>query len=118
MDVLDLRNLAFDCAENMSAPDGETAVTRSYSYSNGRTFTSDTNSRWGHGILSLTCLYTPNGGLQDPDDRQSRSPAASTGRWPGRSPADAGDARAVAVGVGAAERIANLRGAGQAPWRA
>ena len=66
MDVLDLRNLAFDCAENMSAPDGETAVTRSYSYSNGRTFTSDTNSRWGHGILSLTCLYTPNGGLQDP----------------------------------------------------
>ena len=25
MDVLDLRNLAFDCAENMDAPDGETA---------------------------------------------------------------------------------------------
>ena len=58
MDVLDLRNLAFDCAENMDAPDGETAVTRS--------FTSDTNSRWGHGILSLTCLFTPDGGLQNP----------------------------------------------------
>ena len=22
--------------------------------------------RWGHGILSLTCLFTPNGGLQNP----------------------------------------------------
>ena len=66
MDILDLRNLAFDCAENMPAPEGETAVTRSYSYANGRTFTSDTNSTWGHGILSLTCLFTPNGGLQNP----------------------------------------------------
>ena len=66
MDILDLRNLAFDCAEDMPAPEGETAVTRSYSYANGRTFTSDTNSTWGHGILSLTCLFTPNGGLQDP----------------------------------------------------
>ena len=66
MDILDLRNLAFDCAEDMPAPEGETAVTRSYSYANGRTFTSDTNSTWGHGILSLTCLFTPNGGLQNP----------------------------------------------------
>ena len=66
MDVLDLRNLAFDCAENMDAPEGETATTRSYSYSNGRSFTSDTNSTWGHGILSMTCLFTPNGGLQNP----------------------------------------------------
>ncbi len=66
MDILDLRNLAFDCAENMDAPEGETAVTRSYSYSNGRSFTSDTNSTWGHGILSMTCLFTPNGGLQNP----------------------------------------------------
>ena len=66
MDILDLRNLAFDCAEDMPAPEGETAVTRSYSYKNGRTFTSDTNSTWGHGILSLTCLFTPNGGLQNP----------------------------------------------------
>ena len=66
MDVLDLRNLAFDCAEDMPAPEGETATTRSYSYSNGRTFTSDTNSTWGQGILSLTCLFTPDGGLQNP----------------------------------------------------
>ena len=66
MDILDLRNLAFDCAEDMPAPEGETATTRSYSYKNGRTFTSDTNSTWGHGILSLTCLFTPNGGLQNP----------------------------------------------------
>ena len=66
MDILDLRNLAFDCAENMPAPEGETATTRSYSYSNGRSFTSDTNSTWGHGILSMTCLFTPNGGLQNP----------------------------------------------------
>ena len=66
MDVLDLRNLAFDCAENMDAPEGETATTRSYSYKNGRSFTSDTNSTWGHGILSMTCLFTPNGGLQNP----------------------------------------------------
>ena len=66
MDVLDLRNLAFDCAEDMPAPEGETATTRSYSYSNGRSFTSDTNSTWGHGILSMTCLFTPNGGLQNP----------------------------------------------------
>ena len=66
MDILDLRNLAFDCAEDMPAPAGEEPVTRSYSYQNGRTFTSNTNSRWGHGILSLTCLFTPNGGLQNP----------------------------------------------------
>ena len=66
MDILDLRNLAFDCAEDMPAPAGEEPVTRSYSYKNGRTFTSNTNSRWGHGILSLTCLFTPNGGLQNP----------------------------------------------------
>ena len=66
MDILDLRNLAFDCAENMDAPEGETATTRSYSYKNGRSFTSDTNSTWGHGILSMTCLFTPNGGLQNP----------------------------------------------------
>ena len=66
MDILDLRNLAFDCAEDMPAPEGETATTRSYSYKNGRSFTSDTNSTWGHGILSLTCLFTPNGGLQNP----------------------------------------------------
>ena len=66
MNILDLRNLAFDCAENMAAPEGVTATTRSYSYSNGRSFTSDTNSTWGHVILSLTCLFTPNGGLQNP----------------------------------------------------
>ena len=66
MDILDLRNLAFDCAEDMAAPEGETATTRSYSYKNGRSFTSDTNSTWGHGILSMTCLFTPNGGLQNP----------------------------------------------------
>ena len=66
MDILDLRNLAFDCAEDMPAPEGETATTRRYSYANGRTFTSDTNSTWGHGILSMTCLFTPNGGLQNP----------------------------------------------------
>ena len=66
MDVLDLRNLAFDCAEHRPAPEGETATTRSYSYKNGRSFTSDTNSTWGHGILSPTCLFTPNGGLQNP----------------------------------------------------
>ena len=66
MDILDLRNLAFDCAEDMPAPEGETATTRSYSYKNGRSFTSDTNSTWGHGILSMTCLFTPNGGLQNP----------------------------------------------------
>ena len=67
MDVLDLRNLAFDCAEDMPAPEGETATTQPViPYKNGRTFTSDTNSTWGHGILSLTCLFTPNGGLQNP----------------------------------------------------
>ena len=66
MDILDLRNLAFDCAENMPAREGDTSTDRTYSYSNGREFTSTTNSTWGHGILSLTCLFTPNGGLQDP----------------------------------------------------
>ena len=65
MDILDLRNLAFDCAENMSV-EGVSGTERSYSYSNGRSFTSTTNSTWGHGILSLTCLFTPNGGLQNP----------------------------------------------------
>ena len=66
MDILDLRNLAFDCAENMSARDGDTTTERTFSYSNGREFTSTTNTTWGHGILSLTCLFTPNGGLQNP----------------------------------------------------
>ena len=75
MDILDLRNLAFDCAENMTVAyssdpsvSEEVSITteRTYSYSNGRTFTSTTNTTWGHGILSLTCLFTPNGGLQDP----------------------------------------------------
>ena len=66
MDILDLRNLAFDCAENMDAREGDTTTERSYSYSNGRSFTSTPNSTWGHGILSLTCLFTPNGGLQNP----------------------------------------------------
>ncbi|MYK38218.1 MAG: hypothetical protein F4036_10755 [Gammaproteobacteria bacterium] len=66
MDILDLRNLAFDCAENMAARDGDTSTERTFSYSNGREFTSTTNSTWGHGILSLTCLFTPNGGLMDP----------------------------------------------------
>ena len=65
MDVLDLRNLAFDCAENMTA-EGAESTTRTYSYLNGNEFTSDTNSTWGHGILSLTCLFTANGGLQNP----------------------------------------------------
>ena len=66
MDILDLRNLAFDCAENMDAREGDTSTERTYSYSNGRSFTSTTNSTWGHGILSMTCLFTPNGGLQNP----------------------------------------------------
>ena len=66
MDILDLRNLAFDCAENMPARDGDTSTERTFSYSNGREFMSTTNSTWGHGILSLTCLFTPNGGLQNP----------------------------------------------------
>ena len=65
MDILDLRNLAFDCAENMTA-EGVSNTNRTFSYSNGRSFTSTTNSTWGHGILSLTCLFTPNGGLQNP----------------------------------------------------
>jgi len=65
MDILDLRNLAFDCAENMSVED-VSGTERTYSYSNGRSFVSTTNSTWGHGILSMTCLFTPNGGLQNP----------------------------------------------------
>ena len=65
MDILDLRNLAFDCAENMTV-EGASGTERTYSYSNGRSFTSTTNTTWGHGILSLTCLFTANGGLQDP----------------------------------------------------
>ena len=50
----------------MDAREGDTTTERSYSYSNGRSFTSTTNSTWGHGILSMTCLFTPNGGLQNP----------------------------------------------------
>ena len=66
MDILDLRNLAFDCAENQDPRESETSTERTYSYRNGRSFTSSTNPTWGHGILSLTCLFTPNGGLQNP----------------------------------------------------
>ena len=66
MDILDLRNLAFDCAENQDPREGESSTERTYSYRNGRSFTSNTNPTWGHGILSLTCLFTPNGGLQNP----------------------------------------------------
>ena len=66
MDAVDLRNLAFDCAENMPAPEGQTTVTESLSYTNGRSFSSQTSAQWGHGILSLACLFTPNGGLRNP----------------------------------------------------
>ena len=66
MDILDLRNLAFDCAENRPAGEGETSTARNFPYSNGRSFTSNSNLTWGHGIISLTCLFTPNGGLQNP----------------------------------------------------
>lgn len=66
MDILDLRNLAFDCAENMDAREGDTSTERTYSYSNGNEFMSTTNTTWGHGILSLECMFTPNGGLQNP----------------------------------------------------
>ena len=50
----------------MPAREGDTSTERTFSYSNGREFTSTTNTTWGHGILSLTCLFTPNGGLQNP----------------------------------------------------
>lgn len=66
MDVLDLRNLAFDCAQNRDPRAGESSTERTFEYSNGRSFTSNTNPTWGHGVFSLTCLFTPNGGLQDP----------------------------------------------------
>ena len=42
------------------------STARNFPYSNGRSFTSNTNLTWGHGIMSLTCLFTPNGGLQNP----------------------------------------------------
>lgn len=68
MKVLDLRNLAFECAKNMAVEGAEGTTRRTYSYLNNpeSEFTSFTNSTWGHGILSLTCLFTPNGGLQNP----------------------------------------------------
>ena len=66
MDVLDLRNLAFDCAQNRDPRAGDSSTERTFEYSNGRSFTSSTNPTWGHGVFSLTCLFTPNGGLQDP----------------------------------------------------
>ena len=66
MDVLDLRNLAFDCAQNRDPRAGESSTERTFEYSNGRSFKSSTNPTWGHGVFSLTCLFTPNGGLQDP----------------------------------------------------
>ena len=87
MDVLDLRNLAFDCAENMPCPAGEESMVREYSYLNGRGFTSATNSRWGHGILSLTCLFTPERRACRIRPPVMQSPAGSTGPWPDRSPA-------------------------------
>ena len=66
MDILDLRNLAFDCSQNQDPREGESSTERTFEYSNGRSFTSSTNPTWGHGVFSLTCLFTPNGGLQDP----------------------------------------------------
>ena len=66
MDILDLRNLAFDCAKNMPAGDGETITEYTFSYTNGRKFTSKTTPAWGHGMFDLECMFTPNGGLQDP----------------------------------------------------
>ncbi len=66
MDILDLRNLAFDCAKNMPPEEGETATEYTFSYTNGRQFTSRTTPTWGHGIFDVECLFTPNGGLQNP----------------------------------------------------
>ena len=62
MKILDLRNLAFDCAKNM----GEKTNKSTFTYSNGNSIDSYTNSTWGHGILSLECLFTPAGGLENP----------------------------------------------------
>ena len=66
MDILDLRNLAFDCAKNMPVGQGETVTEYTFSYTNGRKFTSKTTPAWGHGMFDLECMFTPNGGLQDP----------------------------------------------------
>ena len=45
-DLLEMRNFVFECAEDMGEP--------------------GTDTRWGHGILNATCLFTPQGDLKDP----------------------------------------------------
>ena len=45
-ELLDVRDLMFDCAEDM----GEEGI----------------DSMWGRGILSVSCLFTPSGQLRDP----------------------------------------------------
>ena len=71
MPLRDVRNLAFDCAEYQDPPSGADSSTTTVSshelaYSGGRTATYRSNEWWGAGAFSLTCLFTPNGGLQDP----------------------------------------------------
>ena len=68
MDILDLRNLAFSCAQ---LPEGVTGTPRQYKAVNSPDgfgdsfFGSETTRDWGHGILSLECLFDAQGPIRD-----------------------------------------------------
>ena len=70
MPLLDVRNLAMECADYQAPPDGSdssthTVTTTEFTYSTGRASSYDSNEWWGAGVFSLTCLFTPNGSLRD-----------------------------------------------------
>ena len=76
MPLLDVRNLAMECAEYQDPPEGSdssthTVTTTDFTYSTGRASSYKSNEWWGAGVYSLTCLFTPNGGLQDPTTGES-----------------------------------------------
>ena len=84
MDVLDLRNLAFDCAENMAAPEGEDPPPRAATPT--RTAAASRPTPIPPGVTAssrMTCLFTPNGGLQNPVTGNCGLWRDLTGPWPG-----------------------------------
>ena len=70
MPLLDVRNLAMECAQYQGPPTGSdssthTVTTTEFTYSTGRASSYRSNEWWGAGVFSLTCLFTPNGSLRD-----------------------------------------------------
>ena len=66
MDILDLRNLAFDCAQNMPVRGRYPAPSAPIRIPTAAASRRPPTRPGAMASCRLTCLFTPNGGLQDP----------------------------------------------------